>query len=111
MNTLETRDLGLVCGGAAKGDPTEGLCGAGLIIVGTKTAAVAASAGLATEVGTLVPLAITCSAGTGAVAIGAGAVVGCGGYMVGTWIENETGIGSTVGGWVGTQLGNMGFWW
>jgi hypothetical protein len=38
-------------------------------------------------------------------------VAGGGGYLIGDAIENQTGIGSAIGDWVGTHLGNLGICW
>lgn len=78
MKTLETRDLGLVCGGAV--DPTEGICGALMVAAGWKIA-IASTPSLG--------VSVTAAAGP---AIVAGTVVGCGAYMAGNWAGRESGF-------------------
>ena len=78
MKTLETRDLGLVCGGAV--DHTEWICGGLMVAVGSKIA-IASTPSLG--------VSITAAAGP---AIVAGTVVGCGAYMAANWVACTTGL-------------------
>jgi hypothetical protein len=78
----------------------------GLVVLPSTSLAVA---------GTIVPAAPAATIAVGAVPImttvGACGLAAAGGFLVGDWIEQQTGWGSGFGNWAGTKLGEAGIWW
>jgi hypothetical protein len=98
LHTLDEIACSSVGGGGQ--DPKVTLAGGGLILGAVEVGKAAVVGGVTAG----------SAAGCGVLVVGGGIAAG-GGFLIGTYIEEQTGIGATVGGCVGSALGYFGICW